>query len=100
MIDGVRGVGTPDVANGDTLSSTLVSGLDQAESTFQQARSKVDSLPTSSRSVFSHAAAALGSSVNGQASAIGRVFSGLRSPELDRAFNEAPACQSSATPSA
>jgi hypothetical protein len=93
MVSGIQGAGRPDVPNGDKLASTLLSGLQQAESAFEDARNKVDQLPTSSRSAFSHAAEQLSTTIQSEAAGITQAFSGLRSPQLDRAFRSASACR-------
>jgi hypothetical protein len=95
MINAIKDAGTPDVPNGDQLSSTLLSGLERARGTFDDARGQVDSLPTSSRSAFAHAAQQLGSSINSKVGGIEQSFQGLHSPELDKAFNKVAACKGS-----
>jgi hypothetical protein len=93
MINAIKDTGTPDVPNGDKIASTLVSGLEQARSTFQDARDEADSLPTDSRASFASAAQQLGTSINSKVSGVEQAFQGINSPELDRAFNKASACQ-------
>ena len=93
MIDGIKNAGTPDVPNGDQIANTLVSGLEQARSTFQDARSQADSLPTNSRSAFGQAAQQLGSSINSKVNGVQNAFQGINSPQLDQAFNKSSACQ-------
>ncbi len=93
MISAIKDAGTPDIPNGDQISSTLTSGLEQAKSAFDDARGQVDSLPTNSRAAFARAAQQLGSSINSKIGGITQSFQGLKSPELDRAFNKAQACK-------
>jgi len=94
MINAIKDTGTPDVPNGSQISDTLVSGLEQAKAAFDDARSQVDQLPTTSRSAFSHAAEQLGTSINSKVGGVVQSFQGIKSPQLDQAFRTASACQS------
>ena len=95
MINAIKDTGTPDVPNGSQISHTLLSGLDQAKAAFDDARSQVDQLPTTSRAAFSHAAEQLGTSINSKVGGVVRSFQGIKSPQLDQAFRTASACQGS-----
>jgi hypothetical protein len=95
MIKAIKGAGIPDVPNGDVVARTLTGALDTARATLQEARDRVDSLPTDSREVFAQAAAALGQTITSKVGEVTKAFEGLNSAELDRAFNEVAACRGS-----
>jgi hypothetical protein len=95
MIKAIEGAGIPDVPNGEVVARTLTGALDTARSTLQEARDKVDSLPTDSREAFAQAAAALGQTITSKVGEVTKAFEGLNSAELDRAFNEVAACRGS-----
>ena len=94
MINAIKDAGPPDVPNGDQISTTLTSGLEGAKGAFDDARGQVDSLPTNSRAAFARAAQQLGSSINSKVGGITQSFQGVKSPELDKAFNKVAACRS------
>jgi hypothetical protein len=95
MVDAIKDAGTPDVPNGDDLSTTLLAGLEKAKAAFEDARGQIDALPTSSRAAFARAAEQVGSSINAKVGGVVQSFRGLKSPELDTAFHKVPACQGS-----
>jgi hypothetical protein len=93
MIDRIEAIGTPDVDGGDQISKRLITALQGTEATFEIARKQVDSLPTSSRDAFRHAAEALASAIRSHVSDVAKALADVSSSELDRAFQGSQACR-------
>ena len=84
-VDGIEAAGVPDVENGEDVATTLKCAFEQAKGIFEDARAKVDDLPTDDPSAFQQAATDLGISVEDAANEIGRSLDKLKSPELVQA---------------
>ncbi len=93
----LQAAGTPKVANGKKIASTLVDSFTRLKGALQQAQSQAGSLPTSSPAAFKSAAQALGTRVQSSMTAISGSLSGLKSPELERAAAKDPTCKSLAS---
>ncbi|MBV9802161.1 MAG: hypothetical protein JO130_03180 [Solirubrobacterales bacterium] len=88
----IQAAGTPDIKNGQRVSSAIVNTFAQLRDTMRTAVSKAGSLPTDSASSFNSAAHALTVSVKSSLSNIDA--SGLSDPDLENAAAKEPACQS------
>lgn len=97
MLAKVEDAGPPAVENGEALQRDLEQGLGDAQKAFADARERAKDLPTGDRAAFQREAQALGTTLNAQGSQIGQTFNGLGekydSNQLDRAFEDEPACQ-------
>jgi hypothetical protein len=97
MVSKVRAAGPPDVEDGAALHRDLVSGLEDAQKAFDDARESAEALPTDDPAAFQQQATQLGTTLSEQGTAIGSTFTGLStkydSRELNEAFNSEPACQ-------
>jgi hypothetical protein len=88
----IQAAGTPDIKNGERVSSAIVKTFTQLRDTMRTAVGKAGSLPTDSPSSFNTAAHALTVNVKGSLSSIDA--SGLSDPDLEKAAANEPACQS------
>ncbi len=84
-VDGIEAKGVPDVENGDQIAAALKGAFEQAKGIFQDARAKVDDLPTDDPAAFQRAATDLGSSIQKASNRIGSSLGTVKSPELVQA---------------
>jgi predicted lipid-binding transport protein (Tim44 family) len=94
LIDQLKAAGTPDVKNGDKISSTVISALEHARDALASSKAKVENLPTDNPQAFAKAAQQMGQSVQSAFQKAGQLGSSLTSPELEAAAKKEPACQS------
>jgi uncharacterized phage infection (PIP) family protein YhgE len=93
LIDGVRTVGFPDVPGGAQTANAFVTAFEQAKSSLEEGRQRIDDLPEDPQG-FSQAADQLGNNLQTELSSIGDSVSGLGGQdELKSAFAETPQCQ-------
>jgi hypothetical protein len=90
--DGVNAVGVPDVDNGGEVASAVVDVFDKAIGALQDARDKVDTLPSDPQA-FSDATTQLGNDIQTQMGDIGSSLDALNASGLDAAAKNEPACQ-------
>ncbi len=90
----LKAAGSPNVKNGGKIESAIVLVFTRFGTAAKQASSKADALPTTSLPAFQTAANALNSSFSTSMAGIGAGVSGLKSPELDKAEKQEPACKS------
>jgi hypothetical protein len=88
----IRGARTPNIKNGEAVSSAIVKTFTQLRDTMRTAVSKAAALPTDSAASFNTAAHALTVSVKSSLSNIDA--SGLSDPDLEKAAANEPACRS------
>jgi hypothetical protein len=88
----LKSAGTPDVSNGSKISSSLVNAFNQLASSFKQAESSANSLPTSSAAAFRTGAVAIQSSIRNSLTGLLSGLSGLQSPDLAKAAKSEPSC--------
>ena len=93
LIDDLKAAGTPDVPNGDQIETAIVTALEKAKSLLEQARSRVPSLPTDNPQAFLNAIEDMSRAVQRAFQQAGKQFSNLRSPELEQAASQEPACK-------
>ena len=98
MISKVKQAGPPAVDDGEQLQNDLVSGLEKASTAFKQAETQAKNLPTGNQADFQREAQDLTQTLQTQGTAIETTFNNLDkkydSEELDKAFDEEPACKS------
>lgn len=92
LIDDVNAAGIPDATNGEDAANTLRDAAEQAKEKLSAAHDKVDDLPTDSPQAFSSAAGKFGQDVKSALEEVGSGVNEIKSPELDKAFNEESAC--------
>ncbi len=97
VVSDLHNAGTPNVANGDQIASSLVGSFEQATNALKHVQGQVNALPTNDPRAFLLAARQVGSSVQSSLSSIGSGLSTLHSPELQKAASESPACKSLGT---
>lgn len=90
----LKAAGTPAVTGGERVASDLVSAFKRLRSTIHHALKQANALPTDNPESFQKAANSLGKTVQTSISGIGGSLSQLRSPELDKAAANEPACRS------
>jgi uncharacterized protein YegL len=94
LIDDLKAAGTPDVDHGDQIENAIVTALGKAKSALEQARSKVENLPTDNPQAFLKAIQTMSAAVQQAFQQAGSEFSNMRSPELEKAAAKEPACKS------
>jgi hypothetical protein len=92
-ISQLKAAGTPNVKNGGAISAAIVSAFNQLKGALVQVQAQTNALPTSSAAAFKAAANSLGASVRTSLSSIGAGLNGLKSPALEKAAKNTPACQ-------
>jgi hypothetical protein len=90
----LRAAGTPNVAGGTKIESTIVAAFAQLDKAMKSAATSADDLPTASPSAFQAAATTLGTTVRSSMNGIGSSLSALRSSTLEKAALKEPACSS------
>ncbi len=90
----LKAAGTPNVNNGQKISSTIVGAFTQLHTALTQAAQQADALPTNSPAAFKTAAQNLGNNVRSSMNSIGQGLTGLRNAELEKAAAKEPACTS------
>lgn len=88
----LRSAGTPDISNGESVSTAIVRTFSQLRDAMKVAVTKSRSLPTDSPTSFNAAAQALTTSVRGSLNKIDA--SGLSNPALEKAASTQPLCRS------
>lgn len=91
-LDGVKAAGIPDAEGGEEIATKIQGAFEQAKKVFEDARAKVDELPTDDPAAFQGAATQLGTSIQDASSKIGGSLGGVKSPELDKAARNVTAC--------
>jgi hypothetical protein len=88
----LRAAGTPDVANGKTISTTIVSAFQQLHTAIGTAVTQAKNLSTSSPQAFQKGATALGGTVQQSLGGISTSLGKLKSPDLEKAAAKEPSC--------
>ena len=88
----LQAAGTPNVDNGKTISTTIVSAFKQLKSAIGTALTQANSLSTSSPQAFQKGANALGGTVRSSLSGISTSLGKLKSPDLEKAASKEPSC--------
>src|SRR5438105_3453752 len=93
LVGEIKAAGTPDVDNGAQISSSVVTALQKAQSLLQQARARVQALPTDNPHAFVTAVQQISTAVQGAFEKAGKQFSNLKSSQLETAASKEPACK-------
>jgi hypothetical protein len=88
----LKSAGTPAVTGGFEISSALASSFAQIEAALTRGQRQANALPADDPAAFPTAGRALGGEVQRALTNIGSGLSGLRSPELEKAAQNEPAC--------
>jgi hypothetical protein len=89
----VRKAGVPDVKDGEKVADQFVRALTAARDSFATGKRAVEKLSTADQAAFYDGVVAAGDVMSKQNSKAGQAFGDLKSPELDKAFNEVPECR-------
>jgi hypothetical protein len=88
----LRAAGTPNVANGKEISTTIVSAFQQLHTAIGTALTQAKNLSTSSPQAFQKGATALGGTVQQSLGGISTSLGKLQSPDLEKAAAKEPSC--------
>jgi hypothetical protein len=97
VVSSLRGAGVPDVKNGSSVSKTLVSAFESAESALKALQPSVATISSSDSAASEQQAASVGKHVSEAVKAIPLSFAALgtvKSPELVSAIKTSSACKS------
>ncbi len=89
----LKDAGSPNVANGKSISSSIVAAFTQLSSAFRQSEASVKALSTSSAGAFKSGAQSIYQKLSTSLSGLLTGLSGLNSPALQQAAKKEPACQ-------
>lgn len=90
----LKAAGTPKVDNGRTISSSIVNALSQLKAALDHAARETKSLSTTDSTSFRAGAESVAIMVRSSLNGLGAGLGGLRSPELENAAAQEPACVS------
>jgi hypothetical protein len=90
----LKGAGTPNVKNGQQISTSLVNAFNQLSSALKQAETSTNSLPTSSKAAFAAGAKSIQTNIQSSIQGMLSSLSALRSADLSAAAKGQPACTS------
>lgn len=93
VVASLRAAGVPDVANGKTISGTIVAAFEHATGELQGLAAQVKRLSTE-RAKFSSGARRMSASLQRSLGGIGSGLQGLHSPALEQAAGQSAACKS------
>jgi hypothetical protein len=92
FIGQIKAAGTPNVTNGQQFSTTLLGAFEQVRNAFSQAKSQVDTVPTTSVAAFRSAATAVKATLSNADARLSNL--GLtKNPQLHAASLKDPTCQ-------
>ena len=94
MVSDIESLGAPDVADGDTTASTILSALKSVQSAFQATAASVDGLDVTNPQAMADALQQLTSDLQSGNQDIGTAFGSLENSELAAAAQNVPSCQS------
>lgn len=89
----LRKAGVPDVAEGQKISDQFVAALTAARDSFGTGRQSVEELSTADKAAFYEGVVAAGDAMSNENNKAGEAFGQIKSPELDKAFDEVPECR-------
>jgi hypothetical protein len=88
----LHAAGTPEVANGSHIATSLLDAFERATTALAQVRENITHLPTTDRRAFLSATKSVSGDVRASLSGISSGLAPLRSPALQKAAATAPAC--------
>ena len=93
LISSLDAAGTPDVADGDQIRSTLSDSFAQARAALEDAKNQIDALSVDDPQAFATELTNIGTAIQTSMNGITGSLSGLSAPELEQAAANEPACQ-------
>ncbi len=90
----LQAAGTPNITNGSTIQSALVSAFTALKSALDTASSQAGALPTNDPNAFKTAAQSLGTNLQSSLAGIASGLKGLKASQLSAAAKSEPACAS------
>jgi hypothetical protein len=94
VVDALRGVGAPDVSNGQKIAGDLVTSFESAKGSLARTQTEAALVATSNAKAFEAAAKQIGKSVRDVPITLASGLAAVSSPELDKAASESPVCKS------
>ena len=92
FVEAVEGAGEPDIENGEEAADAFQAGAEETRDELEQARQDVEELPTDSPGAYRAAVEEFVGELRTTLEA-DEQFRDVDAPELDRALDEASACQ-------
>ncbi len=92
IVKELHAAGTPEVANGNRIATSLLKAFEHATTALARVRESVTRLPTGDRGAFLTATKSVSADVRASLSGISGGLAPLRSPALQKAAATAPAC--------
>lgn len=93
VIAEVENVGVPDVDDGDAAAQHLLTGLRDSRGVFQNARDRVEAMPTDDPAAFGEELQTVGTDIQASMSTIGEDLGRFQSPVLDDVSKDIPECE-------
>ncbi len=93
VIAEVENVGVPDVDDGDAAAQHLLTGLRDSRGVFQNARDRVEAMPTDDPAAFGEELQTVGTDIQTSMSSIGEDLGRFQSPVLDDVSKDIPECE-------
>lgn len=100
VIADVEDVGIPDVDDGDAAAQHLLTGLRDSRGVFEDARDRVEAMPTDDPVAFGEELQTVGTDIQTSMSTIGEDLGRFESPVLDDVSKEIPECEAVAASAA
>ena len=100
VIADVEDLGIPDVDDGDAAAQHLLTGLRDSRGVFENARDRVEAMPTDDPEAFGEELQSVGTDIQTSMSTIGEDLGRFESPVLDEVSNDIPECDAVAASAA
>lgn len=100
VIADVEDVGIPDVDDGDAAAQHLLTGLRDSRGVFENARDRVEAMPTEDPTAFGEELQTVGTDIQNSMSTIGDDLGRFESPVLDDVSKDIPECEAVAASAA
>lgn len=100
VIADVEDVGIPDVDDGDAAAQHLLTGLRGSRGVFENARDRVEAMPTDDPAAFAEELQTVGTDIQTSMSTIGDDLGRFESPVLDDVSKDIPECEAVAASAA
>ena len=93
VIANVEDAGVPDVEDGEAAAQHLLTGLRDSRGVFQDARDRVEAMPTDDPAAFGEELQTVGTDIQTSMSTIGEDLGRFESPVLDDVSKDIPECE-------
>jgi hypothetical protein len=93
VITNVEDAGVPDVEDGEAAAQHLLTGLRDSRGVFQDARDRVEAMPTDDPAAFGEELQTVGTDIQTSMSTIGEDLGRFESPVLDDVSKDIPECE-------